>query len=380
MKGEPVVPPIVHSATYRFENSADLIDVVNHRTGYIYSRWDNPTVREVEQRLAALEGYEESIAFASGMAAITTSILSCVKPGDRVAAMASYGETIRFLTDFLPAIGVTTHLYSADQAGVCRDLLRQGATALFLESPTNPLLRILDIESLAAAAHKKGAIVLLDATFASPVNLRSHTLGVDITLHSATKYLGGHHDVTAGFACCNASTARRIWMLRRMLGGVLDPTQAYLVWRGLQTLEVRVRRQNDSAEQIARWLVAQPGVRVVHYPGLASHPDHALAARQMAGFGGIISFELEADYEGTTRFMDRLCAIKLATSLGGTTSLANQSVTNTHASMSKQERAQARIPDNLVRLSVGLEPVEDLIADLRRALEVFSTERNDPPG
>ena len=372
MKGEPIVPPIVHSATYRFENTADLIDAVNHRTGYVYSRWDNPTVRETEKRLAAIEGYEESVAFASGMAAITTSILAHVGPGDHVAAMATYGETVRFLADFLPAIGVTTTLFAADNGGACEDLLRQGTALLFLESPMNPLLRILDVERLAAAAHEREAIVLLDATFASPVNLRPRGLGVDVALHSATKYLGGHHDVTAGFACCDTQTARRIWMLRRMLGGVLDPTQAYLVWRGLQTLDVRVQRQNESAERIARWLVDRVGVRAVHYPGLASHPDHALAARQMTGFGGMISFELETDYEGTTQFVDRLRTIKLATSLGGVTTLANQSVTNTHASMSEEERAEAGISDSLVRLSVGLEPVDDLLADLQQALEAIS--------
>jgi len=372
MKGEPVVPPIVRSTTFRFEGSADLIDAVNHRTGYIYSRWDNPTVRETEKRLAAIEMFDESVAFASGMAAITTSILAHVKSGDHVAAMASYGETVRFLADFLPALGVATTRFAPDEADACRDLLHEGAALLFLESPMNPLLRILDVEELTATAHAKGTIVLLDATFASPVNLRPRRLGVDVALHSATKYLGGHHDVTAGFACCNAQTAHRIWMLRRMLGGVLDPAEAYLIWRGLQTLEVRVQRQNESAGRIACWLIDRPGVREVHYPGLASHPDHALAARQMSGFGGMISFELEADYEGTIRFMDRLRTIELATSLGGVTSLANQPVTNTHASMSEGERAEAGISDSLVRLSVGLEPVEVLQADLDRALEAVS--------
>jgi len=369
VKGDPIVPPIVYSATYQFENTADLVDVVAHRSGYIYSRWDNPTVREAERHLASLEGYDDALAFASGMAAITTSILAHVGLGDRVAAMATYGETVRFLTDFLPAIGIKTTLFGADEMDPCLDMIRRGVRVLFVESPMNPLLRIVDIERLAEIAHENGAIVLLDATFASPVNMRSRALGVDVALHSATKYLGGHHDVTAGFACCNAEVARRIWALRRMLGCVLDPTQAYLVWRGLQTLGIRVRQQNDSAEQIARWLVDQPGVRRVHYPGLSSHPDHALAVRLLSGFGGMISFELETDYDGTAKFMDSLCRIKLATSLGGVTSLANQSVTNTHTSMTEEERREAGVTDNLVRLSVGLEPVADLLADLRTALE-----------
>ncbi len=370
MKGEPMVPPVVHSATYRFGTSAELIDVVQHRSGYIYSRWDNPTVRETERRLAEIEETEEAVAFASGMAAITSSILAHVRPGDRIAAIATYGETVRFLADYLPSIGVETTVLGADEASACRQMLQRGAKLLYLESPMNPLLRVLDIEALAVAAHEGGALVLLDATFASPVNLRARRLGADVVLHSATKYLGGHHDVTAGVACCNGEIAERIWKLRRMLGGVLDPTQAYLVWRGMQTLDVRVERQNASADRIARWLIEQPGIRAVHYPGLDSHPDHALAARQMSGFGGIVSFELEADYETTGRFMDQLRTFKLATSLGGVTSLANQSVTNTHASMTDAERAKAGIADSLVRLSVGLESIDDLIADLRQALEV----------
>jgi len=367
-KGTPVVPPIVHAATYRFESSADLIDVVNHRTGYVYSRWDNPTVREAERRLAAIEAYEEAVAFGSGMAAITTSILAYARPGDRVVAIATYGETVRFFVDFLPSIGISTTVLGANDTDVCHEALRTGAAILYLESPMNPLLRVLDMAALVKSAHERGAIAVLDATFASPINLRPLSFGVDITIHSATKYLGGHHDVTAGFACADTETAHRLWMLRRMLGGILDPTQAYLVWRGLQTLEVRVKRQNESAERIAAWLIDQPGICAVHYPGLESHPDHAVAARQMLGYGGIVSFELDADHAATSRFMDRLRTIKLATSLGGVTSLANQSVTNTHASMREEERAKAGISDSLIRFSVGLEPVEALIADLNQAL------------
>jgi len=373
MKGEPVVPPIVHAATYRFETTADLIDVVQHRTGYIYTRWDNPTVREVERRVAGLEGTDETVGFASGMAAITTSILAHVSSGDVVAAIATYGETVRFLVDVLPSFGVETALFGPDDVDACIERIEHGAAMLYLESPMNPLLRILDIEALSTIAHANGAAVLLDATFASPVNLRSQELGVDVILHSATKYLGGHHDATAGFACCDADTAHRIWMLRRTLGGILGPAEAYLVWRGLQTLEVRVDRQNVSAGRIAAWLAAQPSVRAVHYPGLSSHPDHALAVRQMRGFGGIVSFELEADHDGTARFMDRLQTIKLATSLGGVTTLANQSVTNTHASMNETERSEAGISESLVRLSVGLEPVDGLLADLEQALGALAS-------
>ena len=368
MKGEPVVPPIVHSATYRFDSTEDLVDVVNHRTGYIYSRWDNPTVRAVERLLAEIEETDESVAFASGMAAITTAILAYVRPGDRIAAMATYGETIRFLTDYLPSMGVDVSLYGAEEAEACERRIAEGVRLVYLETPMNPLLRVLDVGRWTAHAHAHDALVFLDATFASPVNLRSRRFGVDVILHSATKYLGGHHDVVAGFACCEEEIGHRIWMQRRMLGGVLDPTQAYLIWRGIQTLDIRVARQNETAERIARWLCDRPEVMEVHYPGLERHPDHAVATRVLCGFGGMVSLELATDYAGAARFVDRLRVFKLATSLGGVTSLANQSVTNTHASMTQAERADAGIRDSLVRLSIGLEPADALIEDLEQAL------------
>ncbi len=371
MKGKPVVPPIVYAATYQFDKTEDLVDVVQHRTGYVYSRWDNPTVRAAEVQMAKLEGSEEAVAFGSGMAAITTAILAHVKPGERVVAVASYGETVRFLSDFLPGFGVEVLQLSADAMPACQRALEGGARVLYLESPMNPLLRVLDVVSLSQAAHRHGAVVMLDSTFASPINQRPIDLGVDVVLHSATKYLGGHHDVTAGFACSDRDIHTVLWSARKMLGGILDPTQAYLVWRGVQTLELRVLRQNESAAKIAEWLATQPCVRAVHYPGLESHPDHAVAVRQMLGFGGMLSFELEADYEGTSRVADRFRTIKLATSLGGVTTLANQSVTNTHSSLSPEERAAAGINDSLIRLSVGLEPVDMLISDLSQALEIL---------
>jgi len=376
MKGKPVVPPLVLAATYSFESTDDLVDVVKHRSGFLYSRWDNPTVREAEAAMAAAEGYGEAVAFGSGMAAITTSILSFVRPGDRVAAIATYGETLRFLRDYLPQIGVETLIFGRDEIEACLATIAEGVALLFLETPMNPLLRVIDIPPLAETAHAQGAIVLLDATFASPVNLHPVALGVDVTLHSATKYLGGHHDITAGFACCPRTRHERIWHHRRMFGGIMDPMTAYLVWRGMQTLTVRVNAQNSGAAAIAEWLSDRPQVREVHYPGLATHPDHEIASRQMSGYGGMLSFELDADYAGTVRFMDRLGTIKLATSLGGVTSLATQPVTNTHASLSPKEREEAGIADSLVRLSVGLEAPQLLIDDLRQAMDSLqSTKR-----
>jgi len=368
MKGEPITPPVVFSATYSFERSDDLIDVVRNRTGYIYSRWDNPTVREVENMLAKMEKYTDAVAFSSGMAAITSTLLGLLSPGDRLVSIATYGETVRFIADFLPKMGVKVDQFGPDDIDRCIQSLNSGTRVLYLESPMNPLLRVLDIKPLVEQAHKAGAIAVLDSTFASPVNQRPIDLGVDIVIHSATKYLGGHHDLVGGFACMNERNRVPIWNMRRTLGGVMDPMSAYLVWRGMKTLDVRVARQNETAMIVAKFLEGHPKVIQVHYPGLPSHPDHEIAKQQMRGFGGMVSFEIASNYEGTKEFMDSLKAITLATSLGGVDTLATQPVTNTHASMSDEERKAAGIPDNLVRLSVGLEDAGMIIADLKVAL------------
>jgi len=368
MKGEPITPPVVFSATYSFEKSNDLIDVVRNRTGYIYSRWDNPTVREVEKALAVMEGYSDAVGFSSGMAAITSTLLGLLSPGEKLVSIATYGETVRFISDFLPKMGVRVERFGPDEVNRCIDSLKDGLRVLYLESPMNPLLRVIDIKPLAEQAHKVGAIVVLDSTFASPVNQHPINLGVDIVIHSATKYLGGHHDLLGGFACMNEENRVPIWNMRRTLGGVMDPMSAYLVWRGMKTLNVRVARQNETAMSVAKFLEGHPKVLRVYYPGLPSHPDREAAARQMQGFGGMVSFEIASDYKGTKVFMDSLTAITLATSLGGVDTLATQPVTNTHASMSVEERKAAGISDNLVRLSVGLESTSLIIADLKMAL------------
>jgi cystathionine gamma-synthase len=228
---------------------------------------------------------------------------------------------------------------------------------------------VVDVKPLARAAHQKGALVLLDSTFASPINQHPIDLGVDLVLHSATKYLGGHHDVTAGFVCCNSHEFEKIWTYRKILGGVMDPLSAFLTLRGLRTLDLRIQRQNENAMKIAQFLDARDKIKDVHYPGLTSHPDHAIAKRQMTGFGGMLSFEINADFEQTKSFMDQLRKIKLATSLGGVTSLANQPITNTHAALSPENRAKAGVGESLVRLSVGIEEVDLLIGDLQQALE-----------
>lgn len=370
MKGEPLVPPVYLTATYEFERSDDLIDVVQNRTGYIYSRWDNPSVVAVEAELAALEGYTNALGFGSGMAAITTAIMANIKSGDRIVAMQEvYGGTYELLNDVLPLYNIdTVQVNCGDRERMLAEIAK-GLTLLYLETPTNPLLRVVDIRSLAEAAHEKGALVLLDSTFASPINQHPIDLGVDVVIHSATKYLGGHHDITAGFACCNEVLYKQIWTLRKIMGGVMDPMTAFLIKRGLRTLEMRIEKQNANAGTIADFLDSHEKIDCVHYPGLASHPDHEIAAGQMSGFGGMLSFEVKGDFHQTKRFMDNLKKIKLATSLGGVTSLANQPITNTHVFLTPENRAKAGVSENLVRLSVGIEKADLLIQDLDQALK-----------
>jgi cystathionine gamma-synthase len=279
-----------------------------------------------------------------------------------------YGGTFELLNDVLPALNVETVFMNCwDTQGLMQEI-DKGVSILYLETPTNPLLRVVDVKPLVDAAHQKGGRVILDATFATPVNQRTADMGVDMIVHSGTKYLGGHHDVTAGVICCSQLCYDAIWNYRKILGGVMDPLTAFLMLRGLQTLALRVERQNINAMKIAQFLDTHTKIKVVYYPGLSSHPDHDIARKQMSGFGGMLSFEVASDFEGTKQFMDRLKTIKLATSLGGVTSLANQSVTNTHAALSPEERAKAGVSESLVRLSVGIEDADGLIQDLAQAL------------
>ena len=370
MKGKPVIYPVHLTATYKFDQSDELIDVVQKHEGYLYSRWDNPSVVAVEKELAGLEGADKALGFGSGMAAITTALMAHIDNGCRIVATRQlYGATFELLNDILPKLKVTTVFVDCwDFDGLLKEI-EKGVDILYLETPTNPLLRIVDIEPLARAARKKGAVVMLDSTFASPINLKPMDLGVDIVIHSATKYIGGHHDITAGFLCCNQQHFDHLWTYRKILGGVMDAMSAFLAARGLMTLDLRIKCQNESAMQIAEYLEQHNRIETVYYPGLASHPDHKIAKKQLNGFGGMLSFEVDGDFDQTKTFMDELSCIKLATSLGGVTSLANQPITNTHVALSPENRAKAGISESLVRLSVGVEPVEILIEDLEKALK-----------
>lgn len=369
---DSITTPVVASATYVFGSTAEITryfegDVEREE----YGRYGNPTVRAAEQKLSALEGAEDTALFSSGMAAVTTALFELLKAGDHVVLTNDcYRRTRQFIGKFLGKLGVESTLVEPGNEAALRDAVRPGRTKVILtESPTNPYLRIADLELYARARDAAGANLIVDATFATPINQRPLEQGADLVVHSATKYLGGHNDLLAGSVSGRAGLVQAIKDLRGVLGGVLDPQSAYLLIRGLKTLPLRVRRQNETALAVARWLEAQPQVRRVFHPGLESHPDHTLAARQMSGFGGVISFRLRGDLARGSRFVDACRLATIAPSLGAVETLIEQPAIMSYFELTTEEREAIGIYDDLIRLSIGLEDAEDIIADLSQALE-----------
>ncbi len=337
---------------------------------YVYTRWRNPTTEALEEKVALLEGTERALAFSSGMAAITTSILAVVSGGDHLLAQRDlYGATFEFLTRRLPAMGVEVEIVGNDDLPRLEERFRPNTKAVYLESPTNPLVRVVDFPSVARVAHERGATVLMDSTFGTPVNQRPHGQGVDIVLHSATKYLNGHSDIIAGVAATTDHWAKALWDGRKTFGGVMDPLQSYLLLRGVKTLAVRMEAHNRNGQAVAEFLSDHPKVTKVHYPGLKDHPDHALAKKLMRGFGGMLSFEVGGGMAEAEEVLRRLRLFKMAPSLGGVDSLATMPVHTSHLFLSPEERRRAGIGDGLIRLSTGIEDEEDLKADLDQALK-----------
>lgn len=366
--------PIVQTATYTFESSAEI---VAHTKGEHaepdrgeYGRYGNPTCRAVEERMAALEGTEDAALFSSGMAAITTAILALVKQGQHVVLFDDcYRMTREFVTGTLASFGVTATLLPAGDVAGLASAIKPETRLVISESPTNPYLRCIDLEALAAACKgKRGLKTMIDATFATPVNSRPAELGIDLVVHSATKYLGGHHDVLAGFVCGKQGPVSLARDLRGVLGNVCDPHAAYLVGRGMKTLALRVERQNDSALAIAKWLETRPEIERVYYPGIPSHPDHEVAKKQMTGFGGVVSFVVKGGLDAAMRVVDRTDVASIGPSFGGPETLIEQPAVMSFYEMTSEERAAIGIADGLVRLAVGLEDAGDLIASLGRAL------------
>jgi len=374
--------PIIQTSTYTFANTAEILAFMEHKTARTaarkaggdlqirgeYGRYGNPTLGVAERRIAALEGGERAVLFSSGMNAITTTMLALLSGGDHAIVVRDcYRRTREFAKIVLPRWGIETTLVPVDDLGALASAVRPNTRLIFTETPTNPYLRITDLARVAEIAQPRGIITAVDSTFATPVNIRPLDLGIDLVIHSATKYLAGHNDLLAGVVIGANRLATKIEEMRGLLGGVSSPYDAYLLLRGLKTLALRVRQQNENGMRVAQFLDNHPAIDRVYYPGLPSHPDHAIATRQMAGFGGVVSFELSGDKEMTSRFIDAVQLPYIGPTLGGVEGIIQQQAL--FISLDPQERAASGIKDTLVRYALGIEDVDDIIADLAQALE-----------
>jgi cystathionine gamma-synthase len=362
--------PVVHGVTFAYSDVEEWMKVaLGEKEGHIYSRNTNPTVKVFEEKIRVLEGAEASTSFATGMAAISNTLFTLLSPGQRVVSIKdSYGGTSKMFLEFLPRFGVKVTLCGTGDHDEIEREVAKGCRLLYLESPTNPTLKVLDLERLARAGKSAGATVVVDNTFATPINQKPLDLGVDLVVHSATKFLGGHSDAMGGAVCGNKDLVKSIFHFREITGASLHPMSAYLLIRGMKTLEVRVQRQNENALTLARFLAQHPKVDQVFYPGLETHPGHDIAKRQMKGFGGVLSFSLKGGFSDVKRFLERLTFAHLAASLGCVGTLVGPPRTTSHVETSEAERKALGIPEGLIRYSVGIENVEDLKADLESAL------------
>lgn len=358
----PVVTPLMQSATY--------VQEVGTSTGLRYPRYGNaPNAELVQRRLAALEKAEAAIVLSSGMAATACALLALLRPGDHlVACKWIYGGTMRLLTQEFTSLGIQVTLADPLGTRAWRKRLRKETRAIFLESPVNPTCRVLDLKPISHIAQEEGLALVVDSTFASPVNFRPLEHGADVVIHSATKYLNGHHDLVGGVVLGTAPYIEEVRQKMMLWGGAPDPFACWLLERGLKTLDVRVKRQNENAMRIAQWCAERKEVRVVHYPGLPSHPDHEIATEHLSGFGGMLAIELTGGARAAERFIRKLRLIRHAPSLGGVDSLVSEPRHSSHTHLTAEERARLGIPDGFLRLSIGIEDADDLIADLEQAL------------
>jgi cystathionine gamma-synthase len=368
--GDAITTPIFQTSTYVFRDTEELIAYQEGRLRRDeYGRYGNPTWRAVEEKLAGLEGAESAVLTASGMAAATTTFLALLPQGGHLVTTSDcYRRTRQFCEQYLSKLGVETTVIEPANPKKLAAALRGDTTLFFTESPTNPYLRVIDVPEAVRVAHDRGALVVIDSTFATPVNHRALDDGADLVIHSATKYLGGHNDLLAGLLAGRKEIVDKVRDAVGVLGAVPDAHSAYLLLRGMKTLAVRMERHNQNGLRVARFLEAHPRVRRVWYPGLPSHPDHEVARRLMRGFGGVVTFELDGDFAATVRFVDACRLPALAPSLGGAESLIEMPVTMSYWDRTPTERQAWGITDSLVRLSCGIEDADDLIADLEQAL------------
>jgi cystathionine gamma-synthase len=365
-----IVPPVSENVAFAYEDVETWRAVALHQApGDIYSRNSNPTTRAFEEKVAALEGAESATSFTTGMAAIDTTLFALLSPAQRaVSVRDAYGATYLHFTQILPRFGITCSVCDTEDHAAIEAAIAQGCDVLYLESPTNPMLKVLDLARLSAAAQKAGAVTIVDNTFATPINQNPIALGADLVIHSATKYLGGHGDVLGGVVCGRRDLVEKVYRYRELTGPSLQAHEAFLLLRSLKTLGLRVQRHNENALTLARCLEQQPKVGRVYYPGLESHPGHDIARRQMRGFGGVLSFELKGGFEAVTRFLPRLRYAIMAANLGQVETIAGPPATTSHVELTADERAAAGVPEGLIRYAVGIEDVEDLQADLEQAL------------
>jgi len=366
----PLTTPIYETTTFVFETAQEVVDYNEGRSSkYLYSRYTNPTVVAVEKKLAALDRADAALTFSSGQGATTTILMAHLKAGDEIVCSAAiYGGTLHLLQDVLGRFDVVPRFVSLEQLADPDRLFTDRTRIVWFESPINPTLRCVDIKRVAAACRARRVLSVIDNTFASPINQQPLSLGVDLVMQSATKYLNGHSDVTGGVVTGSSALVAPIEKVRRMVGTVMDPHPAYALGRGLKTLPLRVARHNANAQAVAEFLAKDRRVSQVYYPGLPSHPDHAIATCQMSGFGGMVCFDLDGKYERAERLYNRLSVVKRAASLGGVESLISMPVLTSQWGHTDDQLREAGVTKGMLRLSVGLEDAADLIADLDQAL------------
>ncbi|QPC81333.1 cystathionine gamma-synthase family protein [Phototrophicus methaneseepsis] len=373
MQGATQVP-VVHSVSYGYEDVDEWLAVaLGEKPGHIYGRNTNPTVHAFEEKVRLLEGAEAATSASTGMGIISSTLFTLLSPGQRVVSVKdTYGGTNVIFTEFLPRFNIEVMLCDTTDHDQIEAEIAKGCDVVYLESPTNPTTKVVNIARLSKAAHKVGATVVVDNTFATPINQNPLQLGADLVLHSATKFLGGHADALGGVICGSAGLIAQIYHYREINGATLHPMAAYLLLRGMKTLELRIRQQNASALKIAQYLESHPAVEQVFYPGLATHSGHEIASEQMRGFGGMMSFMLkENTFDAVRRFVPRLQHAHAAANLGAVETIVGPPATTSHVECTPEERAAMGIPESLIRYSTGIENTDDLIADLEQALAIF---------
>ncbi|UYZ00628.1 cystathionine gamma-synthase family protein [Peribacillus frigoritolerans] len=367
--------PVVLSVAYNYDDVDEWQEVaLGNKPGYTYNRMANPTVQALEEKLRILEGAEEAVGFSSGMAAISSTLYTFLRPGDRVVSVKdTYGGTNKIFTEFLPNLDVDVTLCNTGNHKEIEAEVAKGCKVLYLESPTNPTMKVTDIERLARVGKSVGALVIIDNTFATPINQNPLQLGVDIVVHSATKFLSGHADALGGIVCGSEKLMKKVYHFREINGATMDPWSAYLILRGMKTLKLRVRQQEKSAMEIAKYLQKKKLVDAVYYPGLEAHPHHDIAKKQMRGFGGILSFVLKDEMKAIKILLSKLKYANKAGNLGAVETIYGPARTTSHVECTIEERKILGIPEGLVRISVGIEDTEDLIADLEQAFSYLES-------